>query len=393
MAKSAAVRKIKTSPAIRDTAANDNAVADAPANDSEVKEAAKASPSKFEMLGGTGEGSRGVPVPVRDTARIVAQINVLLDQIRNLEFDKADKLLSALIANEPVRSEEIVKFGHDTEAFFVDAKHALSDSKKGTKKEERFMALLKKRAITLDDLFEIVGHYGAEENALLDDLLSSKKLMHKKKAYRLLRYRRAAGASFIKIEGFEHVQFLENENNRGWIPLTKKDVSDVLEKQEMKAVKKIEAGVAQSPQELVAFIVSLRDKKVLPELIRKELMEKKPLIRVENVTARANYYLEKAGEPLVHFEGYPKNLWATLDPASLNTAVLLSSRLVVLNAELERTKPYDIRSIEHIVAKTTPTKQDLNERLIDQIPTFTQGAITQSDAELLKLAHRLLRRT
>lgn len=345
--------------------------------------------------GGVGKGTektgKTIPPAVMDTAGMVHRIDVFLTQVEGFNFTAANDTVTQLIADEKKREEGMTEFRVDTVAFEVHAKQEMRDAKKARHREEKFLALTKKRVVSVDELLQLVEHYGADNNEFLDQLLSSKKIQHKNKSYRVLRYRHAAGHSFIKIEGFEHVQFLENEANRGWLSLTKKEIVDVLEKQEMKAVKKIEAGITQSPQELAGFIASLRDRKVLPELIRKELMEKKPPVQVEGVTARANYYLEKAGEPLIHFEGYPKNLWATLEPESIRTAVLLSSRLAVINSELGRTKPYDITSAEHIVAMKTSKGQTIDEQLIDQIPVFTQGAITQTDAELLKRAHRLLK--
>jgi hypothetical protein len=367
-----------------------------PDDEDSVKEShEEVRPSKLEMLGSTGERGRAIPRPVVDTAKVVKGLDDVLKAIADFRLSDADRMLTELIQHEPARAEELKGFSEQTAEVVTNAKRAIKDSKKAKKELKKSVDLSRQRVLTVDEMLTLVSHYSgaqSENNDFLDRLLSSKKLRHKKNTYQILRYRFSGGNNFVRIDGFEHVQFLEQEVNRGWIPLEKEKIIDVLEKQEMKSVKKMEKGAAQSPKEIVDFIVSLRDRKLAPEMIRKEIMEKKPAVEAAGVTARANYYLEKGGEPLLHFEGLSKRIWGRIDAESVAVAVRLSKRLAVIDAELKREKPFGIESVEMALMKKTPDKKrSIDDDLILQLRSFfSPDQISDDDIKLLQSAHKLL---
>jgi hypothetical protein len=255
----------------------------------------------------------------------------------------------------------------------------IHDAEKTRSADDKYYKLMAAKTLTIEELISLVNYLGAEreQSDYIDRLLFSKRLVHKKRGYGILAFRGVGGKAFVKLEGYAHVQFMEKEENQGWIPLDHQTLQRVLGEETSKAVQKLEEHLPESPQDIIELISLLKDRKTDPLLIKQKIMQTRPTIKVGGHGAVVDYYAEKDGASLIHLQGFPQKVLVRVEKEHIEKAVTIAHLLKSLDEKLARIAPFKISSLG--AAVTADSKDIL------QIPAFSNEFSPEDVSALLFL--------
>ncbi|NQU78658.1 hypothetical protein HQ545_02725 [Candidatus Woesearchaeota archaeon] len=254
--------------------------------------------------------------------------------------------------------EEYIKIKEDTavdpaekiniETAEKNADQQIAASKKAFKEDEAMHKLLAGKTVSIEQLISLVNYFSIdpENDKWLSERLSFKRLVYKKKGYKILKFRSKDDQGQIQLDGFVHVQSLEKEIDKGWIPVDEKTIERILAKETAQEMNNIEKGMTETPQKLIGLIQNLRDQKIQPEMIKKKILDTKPKIKMGEHTANINYYMEINNHPVIHIEGFPASVWLKLEERAIGTAVSILHLLEPLSGKLGNIKPFGAHTIE-----------------------------------------------
>jgi hypothetical protein len=286
-------------------------------------------------------------------------LDAAMSDFEECNFDGAAATLSEMETILVGERRDDSVFEAAAEEFGKSAGSALKDAKKAPSPEKQDRAFMSPY-LTISQLIELVESLGPsrESSDYISGILATKSIVHNKRAYRILAYRCVAGKSYIQLEGFEHVQFLEREATKGWIPLDAQAIERVLGEEAARAVKRLEEHLPVSPQEMVDLITSLRDSKTPASSIRQKLIETRPTIKVGGHGALVDDYAEKDAIPLIHLQGFPQKVWLTLDKAAIESIVPIAHLIKPLDDKLASVKPL---RIDGIAAAVSAKRKDIGQ--------------------------------
>jgi hypothetical protein len=298
-------------------------------------------------------------------------IDASLEDFAGCNFDAAMGDLNSaerIVLGETVQDEAFDKRVNGFETF---ARKSIAEAQRHAHPKKDKLAAAK--TLTVPELMTLVSRMNPtrENSVQISNLLSTKRIVHNKKGYRIIAFRCVGVNSFIKIEGFEHVQFLEREMNRGWIPFDATVIERVLAETTATAVKKLGEHLPASAEEFIGLINMMREKKTMPEAIKKDILNNRPVIKTGEHGALVDYYIEKDGIPLIHFQGFPSKVLTLLDKSAIETSVRIAHLLKPLDEKLARLKPFKIDSLAKAVFAD---RKDI-ERLPEFSDEFTKADV------------------
>ena len=290
---------------------------------------------------------------------------ILDDDAARADLDSAERI----VLGEKVQDEA---FNERVNGFETFARKSIAEAQRHAHPKKDKLAAAK--TLTVPELMALVSRMNPtrENSVQISNLLSTKRLVHNRRGYKIIAFRCVGVNSFIKIEGFEHVQFLEREMNRGWIPFDATVIERVLAETTAKAVKKLEEHLPESAEDFIGLINMMREKKTMPEAIKQDIIRNRPVIKVGEHGALVDYYLEKDGIPLIHFQGFPSKVLTLLDKSAIETSVRIAHLLKPLDEKLARLKPFKIDSLAKAVFA--------DRKDIEKLPEFS-NEFTKEDVD------------
>jgi hypothetical protein len=324
----------------------------------------------------------------------VQAMRLLDDFQKDFEECKWDDAAKRLETCETILTNKKVsdhKFQEEYARALDEEKTLKKDVERSQKLHDHYYNLKKAKSLTIKQLIELVHFLGTEReySEYIEKVLFGKRIVFNKKGYRILRYRGGGDQGHIMIEGFQHIQVLENEMNKGWVPVDEKFLERVFAEQGLKAVRKLDEKLPLTPEEFFDVIDLLRTKKTPPEVIKADIIKNKPLIIVKDKAAehgaRVNYYIEKDNTAYIHFEGWPGKLLVAADKQSIEKAVGISHLLAQINEKLTRLKPFGISNIMIVKKDKTETGEAINSKLLAKVKDFSAELTEEEIAAMVAL--------